>query len=168
MSKNPALKFRDDRTQPPYLTVKDEDGPFGPTEFRVLKVYQVDPHKPYARVMVRAISGATGSGGDLGDAYWGDVRGTIVQHDPVLPLEMIPSHLKGGPMQASTLDGVMDELLGPPTPPPAYPGDPATCTHGTVMLIGLTTQTGTCQICGATVKRGGFPGPMWVRVDAQA
>lgn len=165
--KNPALKYRDDRKEAPYLTVVDEHGPFGPTEFRVLKVYQLDPHKPYARVMVRAISGATGSGGDLGDAYWGDVRGQITQHDPVLPLEMIPSHLKGGPLKASTLDNVMDELLGPPTPA-IYPENPATCRHGTIMMVGLTAPTGTCQLCGAILRHGRPGEAAWVRVDAQA
>jgi hypothetical protein len=105
--KNPALKFRKvSEGEAPYLTVEWPESPFGPTTFQVVKIYQMDPAKPYARVMVLAVSGATGPSGDYGDAYWGDVRGTITQRDPVITDEMIPSHLKGGPMEATTLDSI--------------------------------------------------------------
>jgi hypothetical protein len=105
--KNPALKFRKvSEGEEPYLTVEWPESPWGPTTFKVVKIYQMDPEKPYARVMVLAVSGATGPSGDYGDAYWGDVVGKITQRDPVITDEMIPSHLKGGPRTATTLDSI--------------------------------------------------------------
>lgn|SRR5574338_848683 len=91
----------------PYLIVHDEDGAFGPTTFKVLKAYQQNPDQKYARVLVQAISPATGSSGDFGDAYWGDVTGTITFRDPIVTDDDIPSHLKGGPKEASTLEIVL-------------------------------------------------------------
>jgi hypothetical protein len=110
----------------------------------------------------------TGPSGDYGDAYWGDIRGTITQRDPAITDEMIPSHLKGGPLTATTLDGVMGDLFpGDPEPEPVtYPNDPATCGHRSVMFVGLTTPNGTCQECGATLRHGGLGEGRWVRVEA--
>ena len=110
MAKNPMGKFR--KPEQPYLTVVDEANAFGPTTFKVLKSYQIDPDKPYARVMVQAVSPMTGSFGDMGDAYWGDVTGEVVQRDPVVTDDLLPSHLKGGANTSTTLAGVMDDLLG--------------------------------------------------------
>lgn len=105
--KNPMLKTRP--VENPYLTVVDETNAFGKTTFKVLKAYQTDPEKPYARVFVQAVSPMTGSFGDMGDAYWGDVTGVITQRDPVVTDDLLPSHLKGGARTATTLDGVMRE-----------------------------------------------------------
>ena len=147
--KNPAGKFRDvSKGEQPYLTVVDEHNAFGPTTFQVVKFYTMDPAKPYARVMVLAVSGATGPSGDYGDAYWGDVTGTITQRDPVITDAMIPSHLRGGPMQATTLDSVMDDLM----PRPTWPERPEDCRHMSVQFSGLTQPTGICQMCGSTVR----------------
>jgi hypothetical protein len=107
---NPMGKMRPVET--PYLIIEDKNGAFGPTTFKVLKSYQIDPMKPYARVMVQAISSATGLYGDMGDAYWGDVTGEITFRDPVVTDDLLPNHLKGGENKSTTLDGVMDMLLG--------------------------------------------------------
>ena len=40
----------------------------------VLKSYQVDNTKPYARAFCLVISPMTGPSGDLGDTYWSDIR----------------------------------------------------------------------------------------------
>ena len=113
MPRTPNLmgKFRKPGVDKPYLTVESEDAHgYGPTTFHVLKAYQVDPHKPYARVMVQAISGATGPSGDWGDAYWGDVIGTVTWRDPIVTDEMLPSHLRevGAPNVSTTLESVLD------------------------------------------------------------
>jgi len=167
--KNPAAKMRNlTKGEQPYLTVEWPDSPFGPTTFKVVKVYQMNPDKPYARAMVLAVSSMTGPSGDYGDAYWGDIRGTVTQRDPAITDEMIPSHLKGGPLTATTLNGVMDELLGKPEPEPepVYPNHPDHCDHRSVMFVGLTTPNGTCQECGATLRHGGLGEGRWVRVEA--
>lgn len=94
-------KMRD--PEHPYLIIEDKDNAFGPTTFKVLKAYVKDPDQQYARVMVQAISPMTGSSGDFGDAYWGDVTGEIVYRDPVVEDSDLPSHLKGGEKKATTL-----------------------------------------------------------------
>jgi hypothetical protein len=111
--KNPMGKFREvTKGQQPYLTVVDEQNAYGPTTFKVVKAYTTNPDKPYARVMVLAVSPMTGSTGEFGDAYWGDVTGTVTQRDPVVTDDLLPSHLKGGPNTSTTLSAVMDELMG--------------------------------------------------------
>lgn len=91
----------------PYLIVEDKNNPFGPTTFKVLKSYVRNPDQQYARVLVSAVSPMTGSLGDMGDAYWGDVTGVITYRDPVVEDSDLPSHLKGGEFSATTLKGVM-------------------------------------------------------------
>lgn len=109
MAKNLMGKTRP--VEVPYLTVVDEANAWGPTTFKVLKAYQADPEKPYGRVFVSAVSGATGPMGDLGDAYWGDVTGEVIQRDPLVTDEMLPSHLRGGTNTATTLAGVMEAAV---------------------------------------------------------
>ena len=105
-------KFRDvTKGEKPYLKLEDKNNAFGPTTFEVLKAYQKDPNQPYARVMVRAISPMTGSLGDMGDAYWGDVTGEIVYRDPVVEDSDLPNHLLGKEKTATTLQSVVDDLF---------------------------------------------------------
>ena len=68
-------KFRDvTKGEQPYLTFSTEAGFFdGACTWHVLKTYQNDQTKQYARWLVQAISGMTGPSGDFGDAYVYDV-----------------------------------------------------------------------------------------------
>lgn len=47
---------------------------FGGCEYRILKKWQVDDNKPYARWMVAAKSSATHGGWDMGDEYVENIK----------------------------------------------------------------------------------------------
>ena len=54
----------------PYLTITSENGFFGgPARWDVLKSYQNDNTKQYARWLCRVTTPMTGPGGDIGDTY---------------------------------------------------------------------------------------------------
>ena len=76
-------KFRDvTKGEQPYLTFATEDAFLGGgCTWRVLKTYQNDQTKQYARWLVQAISPMTGPSGGFGDAYVYDV---IVSPAPFL------------------------------------------------------------------------------------
>jgi hypothetical protein len=59
--------------------------------WRVLKAWQTDPHKPYARWFCDVTSPFTGAG-DLGDTYIADVvkYGALTYRDLIVPDSMIP------------------------------------------------------------------------------
>jgi len=68
-------KMRDvTKGEQPYLTFSTEHGFFnGACTWYVLKTYQNDQVKQFARWLVKAVSPMTGPGGDFGDAYVYDV-----------------------------------------------------------------------------------------------
>jgi hypothetical protein len=108
----PNLMGKTRPVENPYLTVEHPNAHgYGPTTFKVLKAYQIDPNKPYGRVFVSAVSAATGPRGDLGDAYWGDVIGEVTQRDPIVTDDMLPAHLLGGENTSTTLAGVMEAAV---------------------------------------------------------
>jgi len=89
--KNPMSKSR--KVDDPYLTIEDMGGQW---VTKVLKAYQSDPNKPYARWFCAVSSPYTGGGYDMGDTYVSEVQGTITQRDPVVTDEALPRHLLGG------------------------------------------------------------------------
>lgn len=84
--KNPLGKTRP--VDNPYLIYRSTDG----WEWRVLKAWQSDPHKPYARWFCDVMSPFTWPGSDMGDTYVMDViqNGRLAYRDPVVPDEAIP------------------------------------------------------------------------------
>jgi len=75
ITKNPCGKSR--KTESPYAVFKG-NGPFGPTECRVLKCNQsgkASAANPYASWFVHVVTPMTGAGGDMGDSY---IRGSII------------------------------------------------------------------------------------------
>ena len=86
----------------PYLTVEDPRIPGWTT--KVLKANVKNPDQPYASAFCLVTSPMTGPAGDMGDTYWADIEGRIVQRDPIVTDDMLPSHLKGGPKIARGFD----------------------------------------------------------------
>ena len=59
-----------------------------PIEFRVLKKYQIDDNKPFARWLVAAKSPFTGGDYDMGDNYVQDVKASAhLVTDPNFDME---------------------------------------------------------------------------------
>lgn len=87
---NPLGKSR--KVEAPYLTVEDPRTGF---IYKVLKAWQSDPDKPYARWFCAVSSPYTYGGYDMGDTYVSDVRGIIVQRDPIVTDADLPRHLRG-------------------------------------------------------------------------
>ena len=121
--KNLMAKMRPIDGSAPYLTVFDQNAPYGPTTFYVLKAHRADPEKPYSSVFVKAVSPATGPSGEVGDAYWGDVNGVVTQRDPIVTDEMLPAHLRGERKTATTLAGVVEQIRQ------TYPGATGAILH---------------------------------------
>ena len=92
-SKNPMSKSR--TVDNPYLTIEDMGGQW---VTKVLKAYQNDPDKPYARWFCAVYSPYTGGPGsyDMGDTYVAEVQGRITQRDPAVTDEALPKHLRQG------------------------------------------------------------------------
>lgn len=84
---NPLGKTRP--SDKPYLTISD-----GQFTWKVLKAYALDPDKQYARWFLATASPYTGGSDELGDGYIADVTGYVIQRDPGVPDEAIPSHLR--------------------------------------------------------------------------
>lgn len=87
---NPMGKTRPESD--PYLTVDGGNGFI----YKVLKAYAADPDKQYARWFLSTTSPYTHGSGEMGDGYIAEVTGRIVQRDPSVPDEALPSHLRGG------------------------------------------------------------------------
>ncbi len=66
----------------PYMVfeIPLQDG--GVWRIEVLKSWQADGSKQYARAFCRVITPMTGSSGDLGDTYVEDIYGEVVDFDP--------------------------------------------------------------------------------------
>lgn len=75
MPKNEFAKTR--KVNDPYEIYRSNDG----WEWRVLKKWQIDDSKPYARWFCAVKSPFT-SGYDMGDTYVTDVQGVKVEFDP--------------------------------------------------------------------------------------
>ena len=76
--KNKMGKSR--KTDDPYII--SEDPHFPGWEWRVLKAWQADGGKPYARVFCAVKSPFTRGSFDLGDTYTTEVGGYITYYDP--------------------------------------------------------------------------------------
>ena len=92
MTKNTMGKTRPvDR---PYLIYRNLSG----WEWRVLKAYSADPHKPYGRWFCAVTSAYTGGGADWGDTYIWDVvaagGGALVYRDPDVPDSAVPDRAR--------------------------------------------------------------------------
>lgn len=63
----------------PYETWENAQG----WRWLVLKSYQIDRHKPYARAFCAVSSPYTFGGYDMGDVYWSDIldNATLVHED---------------------------------------------------------------------------------------
>lgn len=79
-AKNPMGCSR--KMDDPYIILRDERFP-GWT-WKVLKTWQADGRKPYARAFVHVVTPHTGASGDLGDAYVTELGRTIVAFDPAV------------------------------------------------------------------------------------
>lgn len=97
---NPAGKTRP--VENPYLTVEDPRIPGWTT--KVLKWNVKNPDQPYASAFCAVSSPMTYGSADLGDTYWADIEGRIVQRDPLVTDDMLPAHLKGLPKVARGFD----------------------------------------------------------------
>lgn len=88
MAKNPAGKAR--KSDKPYLTIEG----FGWT-WKVLKFWQADGRKPYARAFCDVSSPMTFGGSDMGDTYVSDLRdafrmgATVTQMDGITVEEAV-------------------------------------------------------------------------------
>ena len=87
---NPMGKTRPESK--PYLTVSDPRSGF---EWRVLRSYQTNNDKPYARWLCSVSSPYLPAGDrEMGDTYVKDIEGTVTQRDPVVTDAAMPRHLK--------------------------------------------------------------------------
>lgn len=89
MATNVMNKSR--KVDAPYLVVEDFRTGF---VYRILKSWQADPNKPYARWFCDVKSPYTGGGSDMGDTYVSDVRGIVTFRDPAVTDEALPRHLR--------------------------------------------------------------------------
>lgn len=76
--RNPMGKARD--KDHPYIVTEDPRLPGW--EWRVLKSYQQDGGKPYARALCAVASPFTFGGLDMGDTYTTEVGGYVTYYDP--------------------------------------------------------------------------------------
>ena len=88
--KNPMGKRRP--ADNPYVTIRN-----GQWVWKVLRAYVQDPNQPFARVHC-VVETPFAQGADIGDTYWVDIRGEIVQLDDSLrgiAATVLPKHLWG-------------------------------------------------------------------------
>jgi hypothetical protein len=85
MARTPNPMGRSRRPGNPYIVTEDPRLPGW--RWEVLKTYQVDGTKPYARAFVFVTSPMTGPGGDLGDSYVTELGRALVGYD----IDIFPS-----------------------------------------------------------------------------